>query len=326
MKTKMEIAFIYNPSNKFLTGQHFDNNYYDFFMKALKRNPKINVTYFAETEKFDSSDLKKGFDIILIPDYVGGFSPKEITGMEKIDIPIILWSSDTHYYSKIDYMSFHKKYNISHYIGPVQEEYFYKFLPKSFKYERIFTGIEASRFQQIKPFDTRIKNKILNSGAMGNKKIRSRIINKIINPKGTSWHFYKLRTLCNELPYVDYRGIKDLKYENDYVEHLSNYCSAIAATTTYTSLKYCEIPAAGCLTFMEATEENKAKLLGFKDNESAIFINESNYKQKFEEYLNSPEDSRWEKIARNGRNHVLTNLTNDKAIEHLVNHIKKLLN
>ena len=285
MKTKMEIAFIYNPSNKFLTGQHFDNNYYYFFMKALKRNPKINVTYFAETEKFDSSDLKKGFDIILIPGYVGGFSPKEITGMEKIDIPIISWSSDTHYYSRIDYMSFHKKYNISHYIGPVQEEYFYKFLPKSFKYERIFTGIEASRFQQIKPFDTRIKNKILNSGAMGNKKIRSRIINKIINPKGSSWHFYKLRTLCNELPYVDYRGIKDLKYENDYVEYLSNYGSAIAATTTYTSLKYCEIPAAGCLTFMEATEENKAKLLGFKDNESAIFINESNYKQKFEQKI-----------------------------------------
>ena len=325
MKSKIKIAFVYNPSNKFLTGKHFDNNYYYFFMRALKRNSRIDVTYFGEEEKFDGSNLEKKFDVVFLADYVGGATPKEITGMEQINIPIIAWSSDSHYYSDIDYMAYHKKYHISHYVGPIQEEYFYKFLPKSFKYERIFTGIEASRFKQIQPFDTRIKDKILNSGAMGNKKLKSRIINRIINPKRSSWYFYKLRTLCNELPYVAYKGIKDSKYENDYVEYLSSYRAAIASTTMYPSLKYCEIPAAGCLSFMEVTKMNQAKILGFKDNENAIFINEKNYKQKFEEYLNNVDDSRWTKIAEKGRNHVLTNLTNDNGVENLVNYIEKLL-
>tara|TARA_B110001454_G_C12708872_1_gene429823 strand:+ start:608 stop:1594 length:987 start_codon:yes stop_codon:yes gene_type:complete len=326
MKTKIKIAFIYNPSNQFLTGKHFDNNYYYFFMNALKRNSRINVTYFGEEEKFDGSNLGKNFDAVFLAGYVGGATPKEIVGMEKINIPVIAWSSDSHFYSEIDYMKYHKKYNISHYVGPIQEEYFYKFLPRDFKYERVFTGIEASRFQQISSFNTRIKDKILNSGAMGNKKLKSRIANRIINPKRSGWYFYKLRTLCNELPYVAYKGIKGTKYTNDYVKYLSSYRAAIAATTMYPSLKYCEVTAAGCLTFMEVTKLNKADLLGFEDNKSAIFINEKNYKEKFNEYLHNPDDSKWSKIANEGRNHVLSKLTNDNGITQLVDHIEKILN
>ena len=323
---KIKIAFIYKPSNQFLTGQHFDNNYYNYFMKALKRNSRIDVTYFGEEEKFDGSNLGKDFDAVFLADYAGKQTPNEITGMEKINIPVIAWSSDSHFYSEIDYMAYHKKYNISHYVGPIQEEYFYKFLPKDFKYERVFTGIEASRFQQIHSFDTRIKDKILNSGAMGNKKLKSRIANKIINPKRSGWHFYKLRTLCNELPYVAYKGIKGTKYTNDYVDYLSSYRAAIAATTMYPSLKYCEVTASGCLTFMEVTKLNKAELLGFEDGKTAIFINEKNYKEKFKEYLNSVDDVKWSKIASEGRKHVLTKLTNDNGVEQLVDHIEKILN
>ena len=323
---KIKIAFIYKPSNQFLTGQHFDNNYYNFFMKALKRNPRIDVTYFGEEIKFDGSNLGKDFDVVFLADYAGKQTPDAITGMDKINIPVIAWSSDSHFYSKIDYMSYHKKYNITHYVGPIQEEYFYKFLPEDFKYQRIFTGIEASRFQQIPSFHTRIKNKILNSGAMGNKKLKSRIVNQIINPKRTGWYFYKLRTLCNELPYVAYKGIKGTKYSNNYVEYLSSYRAAIAATTMYPSLKYCEVAAAGCLTFMEVTKLNKAELLGFEDYKSAIFINEKNYKEKFKEYLDSVDDSKWAKIANEGRNHVLTKLTNDNGVKQFIDHIENILN
>ena len=326
MKTKIKIAFIYNPSNQFLTGKHFDNNYYHFFMNALKRNSRIDVTYFGEEEKFDGSNLGKYFDVVFLAGYVGGGTPKEIIGMEKINIPVIAWSSDSHFYSEIDYMTYHKKYNITHYVGPIQKEYFYKFLPKDFKYERVFTGIEASRFQQVPSFDSRIKDKILNSGAMGNKKLKSRIANRIINPKRSGWYFYKLRTLCNELPYVAYKGIKGTKYTNDYVEYLSSYRAAIAATTMYPSLKYCEVAASGCLTFMEVTKLNKAELLGFEDYKTAIFINEKNYKEKFKEYLDSIDDLKWSKIANEGRKHVLTKLTNDNGVEQFVDHIENILN
>jgi len=326
MKSKIKIAFIYRTSNLFLSGKHFDNNYYDYFIKALKRNPRIDVTYFSEEEKFDGSNLDRDFDVVYLPDHAGLATPKEITGMEKINIPVIAFSSDSHNYPKYDYMLYQKKYNISHYVGPIHEDYFYKFLPKDFKFKTIFTGIEASKYQQIQFFETRKKDKILNSGAVGKNKIKSRIANWIINPKRSSWYFYKLRTLCNELPYVAYNGIKGKKYNNDYVKHLSNYRAAIAATTMYPSLKYCEIPAAGCLTFMEVTSLNKAKFLGFKDDESAIFIDEKNYKEKFEEYLDDKDNSKWPKIAEKGRNHVLTKLTNDNAVNHLVDHIENILN
>ena len=46
----------------------------------------------------------------------------------------------------------------------------------------------------------------------------------------------------------------------------------------YPAGKYFEIPAAGCMSFMEVTPKNHAKYLGFKNNETAIFIDEKNYK------------------------------------------------
>ena len=100
---------------------------------------------------------------------------------------------------------------------------------------------------------------------------------------------------------MDYSGIKKGKYTNDdYPTYLARYRASIAATTFYPTLKYWENPAAGCLTFMEITERNDGKYIGFKDNESAIFINENNYKEKFEEFLNDPDNTRWEEIATAG--------------------------
>jgi len=43
MTKKINVAFVYKPSYKFLTGNHFDNTTYYFFMLALKRNSRINI-------------------------------------------------------------------------------------------------------------------------------------------------------------------------------------------------------------------------------------------------------------------------------------------
>ena len=51
---KIRIAFIYKRSNEFLTGKHFDNTTYYFFMKALPRNNYLDVSYFDAEKSFDT--------------------------------------------------------------------------------------------------------------------------------------------------------------------------------------------------------------------------------------------------------------------------------
>ena len=133
--------------------------------------------------------------------------------------------------------------------------------------------------------------------------------------------------MCNDLPYVDYAGMKNNFYINDnYPEYLSRYCSAIATGTIYPVIKFFEIPAAGCLTFMEITEKNYGKYLGFKNNETAIFIDEKNYEQKFEEYLSDPYNEKWENVANAGKEHSLNVANNDTAVEHLIQIMEELIN
>ena len=76
---------------------------------------------------------------------------------------------------------------------------------------------------------------------------------------------------------------------------------------------------------MEVTDTNYAKDLGFTDNETAIFINEKNYQSKFEEYLSDVNNKKWEEIADSGRKYVLNELTNDHAVNDLVELMTELI-
>jgi len=73
-------------------------------------------------------------------------------------------------------------------------------------------------------------------------------------------------------------------------------------------------------------EKNKADFVGFKNNENAVFINEKNYKEKFQEYLENIEDTKWRNIAEKGRKFVIDNLNNDKAVESLVELMQRAIN
>ena len=68
---------------------------------------------------------------------------------------------------------------------------------------------------------------------------------------------------------------------------------------------------------MEITENNYGTYLGYEDNHTAIFINESNYKDKFEEFLSDKTNPKWEDIASNGRKYIMENLNNDIAANSL---------
>ena len=86
-----------------------------------------------------------------------------------------------------------------------------------------------------------------------------------------------------------------------------------------------EIPAAGCLSFIEVSKKNDGDYLGYIDGETAIFINEENYKERFEEYITDVKNPKWGKIANAGRKYALSEFNNDKAVESLVELMEKLL-
>ena len=322
---KIKVAFIYKENNVFLLGNHFDNTYFHFFMEELRKDESIIVTDFPTKEIFDASILKNKFDIILLWNNYGGGMPNEILGIEDLKIPVISNCADPVEAKKA--IKNHKKWKIDHYFHFYNKEMFYSLYPKNFKFKTIILGLDSSLYQNVKPFQERIKNKILLTGATGNTKFFSKIINDIRTPKWNAFRFYYLRTICSKLPYVDYTQTLQHKYVNDqYPKLLEQYSASIVAATYNPNIKYWENAAAGCLTFMEVSEKNNdAELLGFIDYENAIFINEENYKKRLQEFISNPNDPRWEEIAKKGRRHTLDNLNNDRSVESLIEVIEEVI-
>jgi hypothetical protein len=324
---KIRVAFIYNKSCQYMTGSFFAMGQYHFFVDSLKRNKQVEMNYFPTDEVFDVSEFKNRFDIIMLwNDYYVGM-PSELIGIQNLDIPVISQIGDPHATKRFDpSFEYNRKYKIDYYFGFVPSSYFYQYYPKEFRYKTIIYGLEPSVYANIVPYNQRIKNRILNSGAVGNTKPISRIINRILNSESNALKHYRLRTICNNLPFVDYTPTLAHEYQGDkYTILLQKYAVAIAATTYYPTRKYLEIPASGCLTFMEITEKNDGLSLGFVDGETAIFIDEENYLEKFKEYIANTENPQWERIANEGRRYVLNNLNNDIAAESLIDLMRKLL-
>ena len=324
MNKKIRVGYIFHKNNIFLSGDHFDNTYYNFFIKALGRNPDIDLTLIPTEEIFDSSKLKNKFDVILLWEKSEFGMPREITNLEKLDIPIISKMGDPSRAKKS--ISVHEKWNIDYYIHFLHEDFFYELYPKEFRYKKILFGLESSLYEKSIPYDERINDKILLTGSIGNSKPWSRIINDIKMPEWNAYRVYYLRTKCSKLPFVEFVQTHKTKYVNDnYPKLLEQYSASIAATTFNPNIKYWENSAAGCLTFMEISDKNRGKYLGYVDGESAIFINETNYLDKFHEYLNDKENPKWKEIARKGREYSLRELNNDNAANELALLMKDLI-
>ena len=316
MMNKIRVAFVYKKNFRLLTLQSHNSTYYHFFLETIQKNERLKVTNFPSEEQFDTAKLKKGFDILMIFDTHISIVP-DLLGIEKLDIPVICRSSDPHADPKNAWKN-HKKYKIDQYFDCYPPQAFYEYFPKEFKFKTIMYGLEPALYQNLTPFEQRIKDRILNSGNIGHLTPILRLINVYIKRNWNTYSFYKLRTECTKLPYVDFTYTKDQKYVGDlFPLLLQKYAAAIAATTVFPTQKYLEIPAAGCLTFMEITKRNYGDYLGFVDEETAIFINEKNYKDKFSEYLSDVDNTKWEKIATAGREYVLKELNNDKAADSL---------
>lgn len=328
MNEKIRVALIYKKSSDCMTGTYFASTYFHFYNDALKRNKKLDLTYFPTDSTFDTSLLKDNFDVILLTHNHPDGAPDELIGIDKLKIPVIARVNDPHDAHTKGKIQYHRKYKIDHYFGYIPESFFHKYYPKNFKYKVILYGIEPHLYDNLKPFQDRIKDRVLCSGAAASTKFLSRTLERMKRFRGemSLYKHYKLRTMCIKLPYVDYTSTLQHEFVGDkYCLLLSKYASAIAAHSLYPVLKYLETAASGCLTFMEVTDKNNAWILGFVDGENAIFINENNYKQKFKEYLSDPQNPRWKKIADAGRKYVLEQLNNDKAVDSLVDLMEKVI-
>jgi hypothetical protein len=326
--TKIKVALIYKKSYNYFQPNHFDQTSYDFFFKALKRNIQLEISYYPCEKKFDVSKIKGKCDVILLPNNSTDGSPDVLIGIKNSNIPVISRTGDPHDAERYNQIEFCEKNKVDYLFSSLPDSLIYKYYPKNIKQKIIIFGLEPELYQNVPPFKTRIKDRILITGKMGRTDLKNRAANYILNPRRSGWHLYKLRTLCKDLDYVEYAGINEKLSDNknqDYPAYTSKYCAIIAATTFYPTLKYWENAAAGCLTFMEITEKNNGYFLGYKDNETAIFINEKNYKEKFQQYLSDPDNPKWEQIANAGREYTMNNLTNDHAVSSLVELMKEII-
>ena len=177
---KIRTAFIYKASNPYMSKKAWATTYYHFFFNALNRNENLEMCYFSGEEKFDVTSLRGKFDIILLWENHPWGSPDELTGIDNLDIPVICRVNDYHDAKIKGKLAYHEKYKIDHYFGYMPESYFYKYYPKNFRYKVIIYGVEKKLYENLTPFEKRIKNKILNSGAVGKTSIKSRIANRIL--------------------------------------------------------------------------------------------------------------------------------------------------
>jgi len=320
VEKKTRVALIYKKNYTFFNENHFDKTTYYFFMKALKRNNDLDIDFFPVENEFDCKKLKGKTDIILLANNNTDATPEKLIGIKEIGIPVICRTGDPHWAKRYNQIEFHEKWKIDYYFNFMHEDYFYKFYPKKLRYKTIIFGVEPDVYKNLKfDFKNRKKFKIVNSGAMGKNTLKSRMANRVLNPKRSGWYFYKLRTLCNNLEYVTHtRELENELTDLSYPELLSKFRAAIAATTFYPTIKYWETSAAGCLTFMEITEQNNGNYLGYTDGENSIFINEKNYEEKFQEYLSDPDNKKWEQIASSGKEFTMNNFSNDEAVKQLV--------
>lgn len=325
----IKVALAYSSGYARLAGKTPIKTEYNFFRHALFRNKKLEIDHFDTLGRVDVSKVAQNYDVVLIP-YIDITTSLALAGIRDYNIPVIGRPTDPHNVLKLDMIGLAESLKIDWFFDFYAPASFYEYYPKRFKYGIVHMGLEPSLYATGIPWDRRTPNKIVLTGALDKPDFMHKMYYRIYlrRPKALSSDFhYKLRTKCNKLSYVLHtQDVYPGQSSEQLNAALSGFRAAIAAMTTYPTVKYKEIPAAGCLTFMESTERNHGVAhLGYEDGKNAIFINETNYLEKFQEYLENLDDPRWEKIARNGRKHALENLSNDRGVEMLVDIIRKAL-
>lgn len=297
---KLKIAFVFDTENEGLTGQCYTNNVYRFFMRGLLKNDRIEMTCIPTEQKFDCLQLA-GFDIILFYD----IRKTIYKNIHKIGGVRIARSPDSHDIDK-QWIELCRTLDIKHCFNHQSSKYARKFLPSDVAYYQIIFGITEGLHRNPN-FESRKKDVILLPGISNRRK------------------YYVLREKCKGLSYVEHKTRLDGYTGDRFPMLLAKYRAAIAACSVCSVYKYFEIPACGCLSFMEVNPDNGCDELGFVDNVNAVFINEDNYAEKFSRFLHSVDDPRWKSIAESGREFILEKYCNSVQVNKLINLMETLI-
>jgi len=308
----MKVAFIYRKSNYFLSGTHFDNCTYNLYYGALKRNPRIELDFVCDDVCIDMS-IANNYDAVIVYDVTRWGGPDKFINVDKVKVPKICMIGDCHDAGYVapgqteSRMELCKEFGFDCYFYQFPPKIFYKYYPKEWKYKWIPFGVEKSLYENVTPWNERIGNYILNTGA--------------VNPK-----HYVLRGMLDSLPIVQHRSnVISGQSGDNFVRLLEQYKAAFAVMTTTTCHKQLEVPAAGCLSFMEVTEENGADIWGFENGVNAVYINTNNYKQILNDYIHTKDDPKWMAIANRGRQYVFANYSNDMMANWIIDMIEELI-
>jgi len=298
---KPRFVFIYDKDLKGFSGKHYTNNIYRFFIQSLPKSEKVDVELAPVSGCIDCKEFS-AFDVLMFYNIKGRVTYRNL---EKIKRVKILRTPDGH---DIDswWISKCREWGIKHVFSHQSECYIRKFMPEDFVYHQLIPGIDSNLYAPT-DFSRRKGNKVLLTGAL------------------TPSKFYDLRVGCSKLPAVKYVG-QEVGYVGDrYPDLLRKYKASIAACRVCSVYKYFEIPACGCISFMEVTKENGCGNLGFVDGVSAIFINNNNYRRKIEGFVQSSKDHCWEQIARRGREVFLKHYENTVQVNKFIDIVKELL-
>ncbi len=297
----LNVVFIYPRHHDYFQGDHDVMLYYNFFLKGLRENKRIKYTPMFVDSPIDVSHLI-GFDVIIF--WSCASSILDIVNAEKLKSVKCVYGQDPidmnetwrqkYRECKFDFVFFHGMKKAYSHLCKLSED---------IHYECIIPGVDARYFLD-KEFKTRKKDKIVCMGSYENPDTL-------------------LRSLMIMSPQVEYVGVGAGYVGNKFGELLKRYRAACTSMTYFTVPKYVELPMGGCLTFMGINNMNGVEELGFVDGESCIYVTTKNYQQKFDEYLGTVDDPRWERIAAAGKRHVEETWSNEAQVNKFIDVLEK---
>lgn len=294
-----------------------------FFRDALPRHPHLDVQFIGHyANRLDAGMIAREYDVVLLPQIDDPTQVMALKGIRDESIPVVGCAADPHAFLKHDMLKMYADLKIDLSFSFFPPTAFYKYYPPHIKYTQIPFGVEPKLYDMVRPWEERVDDCLAIYGILEeSRNLPQRLYDRWYKRRPAALrpnHHYKLRTRCSRLPYVIHTKSVYPDQDTDQLpDVLSSFRAAIAATTTFPTIKYMEAPAAGCLTFMEVTDQNQAITLGYEDGKTAVFIDESNYQDRFQEYLDGPGDPKWRRIADAGRTYTMNNLTNDTAADKL---------
>ena len=303
---------------------------YYFFKHVILSSKRLEVEQLDALNRISISKLEKYYDGILVlsMDIVTSFALKNV---KNYNIMAITESCDLYCILVQNVTELANNLKIEWFFDFYPSATFHEFYLKHFQYDVTYMGLEPPRCTNEILCKERTTDKMtiydmtdekLNIVCMLYHNIYIRKLKTLL----PSFQ-YKLRMKCDGLLYVAHTyDVCPSQSGKQLSNVLSIFITIIVATTAYLTIKYKKTPVTEYFTFMKSIKRNHIVLhLGFTDDKNDVFVDETDCLKKSQEYVDSKDNPKWEKMAHKGRKHVLENLSNSNSIEKLINIMCKAL-